>query len=299
MALRFSTGVTNNVAFGMGWGDIIKGSKIIVYSGTQPTSANDTATGTALCTFTTDGSAHTAETRAACKMVIAGSSGSIDSIAVGGVALLASAVSYTTSDTATAQAVVNAINSSHTEPDFYAVMGGTTVGSITYGTANAGEFYVLAPKNTGADFNNVTVTTASTTLTIALNTDATPSTAESGAFAAASGDSVSGYVAGVAASNGLAMAYPPALGVLTKSGTWKCLGANVTTGTAGWFRILCTPNYDTGLTNLATTGDVARLVMRIDGSIGTSSADMLVSTTSLTNGADQTVNSFSITVPSS
>jgi hypothetical protein len=295
MSLRFSTGVVNNIATGMGWGDILKNSTIKVYSGTQPTTANDAASGTLLCQYTSGGSTLTAETRAACKMVLAGGSGSVSSIKVGGVELLGSTVNYNASVAQTTTDLITMINSTLTYPDFYAVVGGTVIGSVTYGAANAGEFYIIAPKNAGAAFNDVVVTTTSSTLTIALNGDASPSTSESGAFAAVSGDSVSGFTAGVAASNGLLMSYPPVLGVISKSGTWSDTSAD-NTGTAAWFRILCTPNYDDGSTNLATTGASAYMMMRIDGTVGTSGSDMIISNTSITQGAAQTVNTFTLTV---
>lgn len=304
MTIRLSTAVTNQIAMGMGWGDVIKNSIIDVYSGTQPASANDAATGTLLCSFTTSGGALTAETRAAAKVVLAaGASGSVDSIKVGGMELLtvvastgvAAPITYATSLTNTAQLVVNSINASTTNLGFYAVMGGATIGSVTYGAANAGEFYIIAPKNTGTMYNTATFTTASTTLTIAINTDATPSTAETGQFAAVSGDSVSGFTAGVNCLNGLTMTYPAVGGVISKSGTWSDTSADAT-GTASYFRIRCNPNYDTGLTNLSTTGDSAYLIMRIDGSVGTSSADMIISNTSITAAAAQTVNTFTLTI---
>jgi hypothetical protein len=300
MALKFSTGAVNNVAAGMGWGDLMKNGTIKVYSGTQPATANDAPSGaTLLCQFTTNSGALTNETRAACKIVLAaGAAGSVDSINVGGMALMSAAVTYATSLTNTAQLVVDNINNNLTTPDVYAVMGGTAVGGITYGAANAGEFYLIAPKNVGTAWNSVTVTTTSTTLTIALNTDATPSTAETGAFAAVSGDSVSGFTAGVAAVNGLTMTYPAVAGLISKNGTWGDSSAD-NSGTATWFRYICNPNYDDGSTSLNTTGVAAYLISRIDGSVGTSGADMLISNASITASAAQTVNQFDFTVPSS
>lgn len=296
MALTLSTGVTNVIASGMGWGEVLKNSTIKVYSGARPTSANDAATGTLLCQFTDSGTALTAQVRAAAKIVLAaGASGSVDSINVGGYALLSSAVTYATSLTNTASLVVANINANPRNNGFYAVMGGTTIGSVTYGAANAGEFYIIAPKNSGTLYNSMTLTTTSTTLTIAINTDASPSTSESGSFAAASGDSVSGYTAGTAGTAGLNMTFPAVAGAINKSGTWSDSSADAS-GTASWFRILCTPNWDDGSTNLATTGDASNLILRIDGTVGTSGSDMLISSTTITAAAAQTVNQFTLTI---
>lgn len=295
MSLRFSTGVTNVIASGMGWGELFKNGVIDVYSGSQPTSANDAATGTKLCRFTTSGGALTTETRAAAKLVIAGASGSIDTINIGGYALLSASIPFNSTLAQTLADVISNINNNPRNGGFYAVTGGGAVGTVTYGAANAGEFYIVAPKNSGTLYNSMTMTTTSTTLTIALNTDASPSTSESGGFASVSGDSVSGYTAGVTCSNGLAMSFPAVAGLISKSGTWSDSSADAT-GTAGWFRFLCTPNYDTGTTNLNATGNDAYMVLRIDGSLGTSGADMTISNTSITAAAAQTVNQFDWTV---
>lgn len=295
MALRFSTGVVNAIAYGMGWGDILKNSVIDVYSGSQPVTASTAATGTKLCRFTTSGGAFTSETRAAAKLVIAGGSGSIDTINVAGLPLLSTTVPYNTSVAQTMADVISNINANPRNMGFFAVTGGGTIGTVTYGAANAGEFYIVAPKNSGTYWNSLLLTTTSSTLTIAINTDASPSTSESGGFAAVSGDSVSGFTTGVACINGLVMTFPAIAGLISKSGIWSDASADAT-GTAGWFRILCTPNFDAGTTDLLTTGNSAYQVLRIDGSLGTSGADMTISNTNITAAATQTVNQFDLTI---
>lgn len=296
MALKFSQGVVNNVAMGMGWGEVLKNMTCVVYSGTQPATPETAATaGTELVRFTSSGGALTAETRAACKVVVDTTAGTVDSIIVGGVTITAGAITCGTNATTNRDAIIAAINNYYTYPEFYAVAGGTTVGSVTYGAANAGELYILAPKNVGTGFNSATITINTTTTNIALNGSVSKQD-PSGAFAAVSGDSASGFTAGVAAVNGLAMTYPAVAGAITKAGTWS--GTSSAAGTAGWFRLLCTPNYDTGLTNLSTTTDDAKLILRVDGTIGTSGADMIVSNTSIANAVSQTASTFTFTVPS-
>lgn len=295
MALTFSTGFNNYIASGSSWGKALQNGKINVYSGTQPTSANDASTGTLLCTFTTSGSAMTNETRAAAKLVIAGASGSIDSINIGGYPLMSAAVTFS-ADVATTMALVIAnINANPRNNGFSAITGGGIVGGITYGVAGAGEFYIIAPKNSGTLYNAMICTTASTTLTVALNSDASPSVAESGGFAAVSGDSVSGFTAGVLCVNGLIMSYPAVLGLISKNGVWTDTSADAT-GTASWFRYLATPNYDDGTINLATTGTAPSYILRMDGSVGTSGSDMIISNTAIVITAAQTVNQFDLTV---
>lgn len=295
MSLTLSTGFANFIASGGSWSAALKNGIVNVYSGTQPTSANDASTGTLLCQFSTNGGTYVASTRAAAKLVIAGGSGSIDTINVAGMSLLSSAVSYNGSLAQTMADVISNINANFNNHGFYAVTGGGAVGSVTYGAANAGEFYILAPKNSGTTFNALLLTTTSTTLTVALNTDASPSTSESGGFAAVSGDSVSGFTAGTAGTTLLSMTHPAVAGLISKSGTWSDSSANAS-GTASWFRFLCTPEFDDGTTALATTGNNAYQVLRLDGSVGTSGADMTITNATITAGASQTVNQFDLTV---
>lgn len=302
MALTLSTGVVNAIASGMGWGDVIKNSIIKVYSGTQPTSANDSATGTLLCQFTTGtdttgtDAAHTSERPAICRVVLAGGSGDVN-MKVNGVSITGGAVAYTTSLVATKNAVVSAINSTYSFPDFYAVAAGDTVGGITYGTAADGEFFVLAPKNSGTTLDSATVLFANTTITAAINGGGASTTA-TGNFASGTNGSTGGSGVsdgtGRAAVTCLTMTYPAVNGLISKSGTWQDAKANAS-GSAGYFRMLCTPYFDDGTTNLSTTHDNYK-VMRIDGTVGTSGADMIISSTSIAAGASQTINQFDLTV---
>lgn len=67
-------------------------------------------------------------------------------------------------------------------------------------------------------------------------------------------------------------------GVLTKTGTWQDTSADAT-GTATFFRIL-------------TSADVAR----IQGTVGTSGADLNLSSTSITSGGTVTITGFTLTM---
>lgn len=292
MALKFSQGVVNQVATGMGWGEVIKNCTCVVYSGNQPASPEVAATaGTELVRFTSASGALTSETRAALKITLAGASGSVSSIKVGGIELLTSSVSFTTDLDTTAALIIANINANTTLPNYYATVGGTIGSNTTTYPAVASTFYILAPKNSGASYNGATavpVSATSTTMTVAIN-GGVAGTAPTGYF------NDTGSIAGVAAVNGLLMTSPASAGVITKSGTWS--GTATQTGTAGWFRLLCTPQFDTGVITLNTTGDAAQIILRIDGTIGTSGADMLVSATSITSAVSQTVTTFALTVP--
>jgi len=68
--------------------------------------------------------------------------------------------------------------------------------------------------------------------------------------------------------------------------TWS--GAASATGTAGWFRFYA---------NATDAGALSTTLPRIDGSIGTSGADLNMSSTAITSGATYTIDSFKLTLP--
>ena len=68
--------------------------------------------------------------------------------------------------------------------------------------------------------------------------------------------------------------------------TWQGLGINGG-GTAAWFRMY----DDNGTTGASTTA------VRLDGTVGTSSADMIMSSTSIVAGATTTVSTSTFTLP--
>lgn len=303
MSLKFSQGVVNGLAMGMGWGEIIRHGEVAVFSGTQPTSPEVAATaGTELVRFTIGANTANASTRpvrAVCQIKLGTgtlAAGDTVKLTLGDANnTMCTWTGYAGTANAGAASFANAINSSWSFPDLQAVVAGTSVGSVTYGAnANAAnEVYVIAPKNSGAMLNSLSANlTVSTPANCAFQINqGTANT--SGAFANATYGAL-----GVAANESvqLTMSYPANAGTVTKAGTWSGTAAN--SGTAGWFRILCTPNYDAnGTTNLSTTGADALFIMRIDGTIGTSGADMLVSSTSITAAVSQTVSTFSLTVP--
>lgn len=265
MSLRRSTGYVNALAYGMGEGAILNNMKINVYTGAQPASANDAPTGTLLCTFSLAAGSYTAEARATTVIgLTGGASGQITQVSIGGVNLLSSAVAFNTSLSLTAADLATAINNSFTYPDYTAVASGAAV-------------IITAPKNSGANLNGLTVAVTATTITYTINGGSSTTLGGTGA------------TAGAAAVNGLTMNYPPTSGIITKTtGAWQ--GTAVATGTAGWFRCVCSSDED-------NTQDTTAKFLRLDGSIGTTGADMLVTSTSITSGATQTINTFQISVP--
>lgn len=307
MALKFSPAVTNSIASGLGWGDVIKNSVIDVYSGSQPANAGDAATGTKLCRFTTSSGALTAEIRANCRIAFTGGTlAATDTVtvSVGGTPIgIATGVAGTAA-TLAAAAVASAVNNTWSFPDYKAVVAGTTVGGITYGAvANAAnEVFILGPKNAGttcnallAMVNTANATAVATQANAAFSINGhTANTTIAFANAAHGGGGTSTNGTGVAAANALTMTYPAVAGKISKSGTWSATAS--ANGVATYFRILGNPNFDDGSTNLNANNTDATFIMRIDGSVGTSGADMLISNTTIAANAVQTVNQFDLTI---
>jgi len=76
-------------------------------------------------------------------------------------------------------------------------------------------------------------------------------------------------------------------GTLSKNASETWSGVGLATGTAGWFRL-----YD----NLYHSGAVASAV-RLDGSVGTSGANMILSSTAIKLSATTTIDQFDLTFP--
>lgn len=96
-----------------------------------------------------------------------------------------------------------------------------------------------------------------------------------GAFGA--GEFANGLEFGAAASGAISKAVAE---------TWQDLG--IAAGTAGWFRFCANPT---------DAGGASTSLPRIDGSIGTSGADLNMSSTSIVVGSTYTIDTFTLTMP--
>lgn len=200
MALRFSTGLRNNLAGNKGFASTFAKGSIRIYSGSQPASADSPVTGTLLGTVTLSSGVLTQEVRASQTITIAGSAGSINTVTVSTLNIIPSgAVPFNTSTTQTASDLCDAINR---DGLFDATVSGAVV-------------TVLAPRGAGTTYNSVAFATTVTTLTATVGAGA--------------------LTGGVAAVNGLTFGAPVG-GTVSKSGIWSFNGAAV--GTAGWFRLV-------------------------------------------------------------
>ena len=202
MAKRLSVGLKNYLLANGSLKHALQGGKLLIYSGSQPATADAAPTGTLLCTLTASSGAHTAEVQATGTVTITGSSGSVNTITVDSVDILPAAVSYDTSTTVTAAAVAAAINKASTSPKYTATSASNVV-------------TITAARGAGAEANTLVVSGSATTLSLS--------------YADLSG--------GVTAVNGLSFGAPSA-GALSKDSAQTWSGVNAATGTAGWFRFV-------------------------------------------------------------
>jgi len=115
----------------------------------------------------------------------------------------------------------------------------------------------------------------------------------SGSAPASANDAVSGTLLCTITNNGggtgITFAASASSGAISKNGseTWK--GTNAASGTAGYFRLVGASDDGTSSTTQP----------RIQGTIGTAGEDMNLSSVSLTSGAEQTIDYFSVALPAS
>lgn len=202
MTVRLSTGLRNAIDGRLGFAGAFAKCSINIYSGSQPATADAAATGTLLGVVTLSSGDLTKETQAAQTITISGSSGSVDTVDVGGLNIIPDgAVAFRTDAATTAADLSASINRNGL---FTATVSGAVV--------------TVKPRpGAGAGYNGVSFATTATTLS-----------------ATVGAATLSG---GVSAVNALTLDEPSA-GSIAKpsSAVWSFAG--ITNGTAGWFRIV-------------------------------------------------------------
>ena len=259
MTFRFSTGVRNGLAAGLGLQGMFNRGYMEVFTGTQPSSADAATTGTKLGIITLSSGALTKETRATGTVTITGATGgTINNITVGGLNIIPDGAITVSGDTTStlASKLCDAINRN-------GIMEARVSGDVVtlYGRPGTG------------------VTTAAVGGSL---TTATASYANMGSV-----------VAGVAPVNGLYLD-PPGSGVIAKPASVVWSMAGIAVGSAGWFRLFASDTADTGI---LLSG--APWYPRIDGSCGVGSGDLQLSSLGVTVGSPHTVDTFNITFPAS
>lgn len=204
MPARLSSALRNHLLQHGSLKNALQGGEIQIYSGTQPTTANDAVTGTLLATITKGSASRTKEVLSTGTITLAtGASGSVNTVTVNGINIIPQgAVAFNTSLSQTAADLATAINAGLSTPEYRA----TAVGAVVT---------ISALPGSGASPNTFVVTSTLTTITAT--------------YADMSG--------GVTSVNGLTLANAAA-GVISKTTaeTWSGTAAN--SGTAGWFRFV-------------------------------------------------------------
>lgn len=117
---------------------------------------------------------------------------------------------------------------------------------------------------------------------IKIYTGAAPATAD----AATTGTLIC-TISNASTATGINMAAAAADGVLTKLGSEVWSGVNANSNTAGYYRHVAAGD----------TGNSSTTEARIQGVIATAGADLNLSSTALTSGATQTVDYYSVALP--
>lgn len=263
MAWRPSAALRNFLLEGGSLKKALSNCVIKVYTGAQPATAEAAPTGTLLCTYSKASGALTREVRSAGSVdLTGGASGSINTITI------ATSGASTIIELFDGVAVPFNTSLAQTALDAATKINDNPKNHLFDASVSATDkIDIVARPGMGALPNGWTVVSAVTTIT---KTD-------------------SNFAGGVTAVNGLNWG-DSAAGVLTKLGTETWSGVAVATGTAGWFRIEAAVS-DAGGT------DASEAIIRVDGSIATSGAELNMTPTSIVSGATQTISSFTITLP--
>jgi hypothetical protein len=257
MALRPSKALRNYLMEGGSLKHALSNCVLKVYTGAQPASAELAPTGTLLVTYSDNGGALTREVRATGTVTFTGSSGSVDGITVDGYEIMSGAEAF---DTDLATTVANVAENINNNPKNQLFVASSSAGVLT----------LTAKYGLGTLVNGFVVVSSTTTMG---STDV----------------NIGSAVAGVNAANGLLWGDADA-NVLVKDPdqTWR--GTAVAGGTAGWFR------FESAVTDPGTL-DSSEAIIRLDGAVATSGAELTMNPTLIALDAVQTISSFSITFP--
>ena len=204
MTIRLSTGFRNYMMQHGSFKNTLQGGKLMIYSGSQPATADAAPTGTLLATITASSGVHTNEVLATGNITLTGgASGSINTLTVNGINIIpAGAVAFNTSLTQTATDLATAINKGLSSPEYVATASGQVV-------------TIKAMRGTGIGPNGFVVTGTLTTITATYGNMAS----------------------GVAAVNGLQFDVA-ASGSITKDTSQTWTGVAVASGVAGYGRFV-------------------------------------------------------------
>lgn len=258
MALRVSTALRNAMTESLDLKHALSNCFLKVYTGGQPATANLSPSGTLLNTYTDASGAITREVLSQGSVTFSGSvGGTISAITVNSIEILGQTIVPITDVTTTAALVVSAINNNPKNHLFNA-------------SNVAGKVFITAKAGLGSLPNGWVVSTTTATIS---KSDVNMGT----------------ETAGVTAVSGLKWG-DSAAGVLTKLSTQTWSGTAVATGTAGWFR------FEAAVSDAGGT-DSSEAIIRLDGVVGVSGAELNMGSTTFTLGVSYSIASFALTLP--
>ena len=164
-----------------------------------------------------------------------------------------------------------------------------TAGTLTFATAtvNTGEAFVAATYIVCCKGGSLKDVFKDGVLRIYSGTQPTNAdTAFAGTLLLSVTAASGAFVAG-AFGNGLEFGTAASGAISKNTEVWS--GVAGASGTAGWFRLMA---------NATDASGASTSLQRIDGSIGTSGADLNMSSTTITSGQTYTIDTFTITLPS-
>lgn len=256
MALRMSTALSRFIMNEGSLGRALSGGTLRIFSGGQPAHADLAETGDLLAVITDSGLSHVNETQAYGSIEITGgsSAGGITSLTIGGIEVLGETVTGT-DDLDLAQTLAARLGVRLAQTDFFPVWDGDRTVTI------------VCKPNCGDRWNSAAIIATMVTL------GATTTTIDGGVW--------HGNGLRIGSSFMVNTPYPYAL----KDGAQTWSGVGLANGDAGWFRF-CGPIADHG------GDDTQYQLCRLDGSIGTSGANMIVNKVAVTVSEDFEIATF-------
>jgi hypothetical protein len=262
MAIKISTALRNYMLGAGSFKSAFADSHILLYSGSPPATADLGVTGTHLLTVTKASGTLAAGALSTPQMEFTGT------ISVAGGQYIGITIKdveykelYASSQIATIMALVNKIN--RTCPEMFAVVNTATPDVILLGPRAQG--------NSGEEYTVTNGGTSGATLTITGTGQSTFSVSTGLNFAAATVGTIDKPGSGVAVWSGLG---------LTAAGTGT---------SAGYFRLM--RSDDTGVV------DTTYIYERVQGTVGTSGSDLVLSSATIVSGATTTIDGFKFTLP--
>lgn len=265
MAIRLSTALRNYILNHGSLAEALAGSQMIVYSGTQPNGADDAHTSTILSYVVDNDGALVTNTGLNAYgniTLTGGAGGTVDDVTVDGNSILSAAVPYNTSLTQTAADLAAAIRAS------------VDINHGLYVYSDAAVVYLVAKKGYEAKFSGGVVSGSFTTITGTYNN--------------------LGTQPGGTPANGLYFETSGLGATISKRTGQVWSGEVVNTGAASWFRIVG-QSMMTSAEDDPSSADTDLKYLRLDGSIGTADATLILNDVDLVVTEILTIADFTLT----